>query len=104
MKQIHFLLYAFIIAVAVFTTSCDKDDDVTPPVISDLEIGYSNSLTGYLGSDLHVEATILAPGKIANIRIVIHPEGEDDHKSALGIAHNEAWEVDTTFTPGFMPM
>jgi hypothetical protein len=97
MKQIHFIIYTLIIVFAVFTTSCDKDD-VAAPVISDLEIGYNNSLTGYLGSDLHFEATILAPGKIANIRIVIHPEGEDEHKSTLGIAHNEEWEVDTTYT------
>lgn len=98
MKKIHLLLYALIMAFAVFTTSCDKDDDVTSPVISNLEVGLANSHTAYLGADLHIEAQILAPGKIANIRIVIHPEGDDDHKSALGIEHSEEWEVDTTFT------
>jgi hypothetical protein len=86
-----------VIIFVVFATSCDKDDDATAPVISELEIGLGNSMTGYLGADLHVEANIVAPGKIANIRIVIHPDG-DEHKSALDVARSEEWEVDTIYT------
>ncbi|MGQ1891377.1 DUF4625 domain-containing protein [Thermophagus sp. OGC60D27] len=63
-----------------FFWSCDDDDaSVSKPVISDLEIGLDDSHKAYVGSDLHVEAEIIAEGLIDKITIEIHQEeGGDD--------------------------
>ena len=95
MKQIYFLLILFSTLTIIFT-SCDND--VAMPTINDVEIGTNNSHTGYVGADLHVEATILAEGKIANIRVLIHQETEEKSKSALALEHTEVWEYDSTYT------
>lgn len=95
MKQIYFLLFLFAVSTTVFT-SCDKDD-VAIPTISDVELGASNSHKSYVGADLHIEATILAEGKISTIRVLIHQESEEESKSALAVA-SEEWVYDSTYT------
>jgi len=77
--------------------SCSKDEEATPPVISGFELGYQNSHSAYAGSDLHLEAAILAEGKIRNIILEIHPEGS--HKGIqLPALSGNPWEIDTTYT------
>ena len=82
----------FLIAIALtaglFFTSCEKDDDETnpKPVVDLTELGYNNDKIAYAGADLHIEAEIVAEGKIDKVTIEIHPEGENE------------WEFDTTFT------
>jgi hypothetical protein len=97
--KIIYRLFAIFSVLAILVTSCEKDE-VSAPVISDIELGASNSHTGYIGGDLHIEANILAEGKIANIRVLIHVEGEEE-KSASIIAHTEEWEFDSTYTASY---
>lgn len=70
------LFATVMMAFSVLFTSCSKDDadTVDKPVITDMEVGSSNSHVGYIGSDLHVEAEIEASGKIKSITIAIHKE------------------------------
>ncbi|MFO8002607.1 MAG: DUF4625 domain-containing protein [Marinilabilia sp.] len=75
-----------------------SDDDVRPPEIDISDIGYDNRGVAYVGSDLHIDAEIVAEGKIDHVRLTIHPEGDhlkDDHD------HHEEWQVDTTYTTGY---
>ncbi len=93
----------FLIAIAftagLFFTSCEKDDETNPkPVITLTELGYENGKIGYAGTDLHIEAEIVAKGKVDKITIEIHPEGEHEEKSASILLHEGEWEVDTTYT------
>jgi len=73
-------------AILVATTlisfnSCKKEEDKpdpasTPkPVVTLTELGLNNTKTGYIGSDLHIEADIVAEGVINTVKIEIHPEG-----------------------------
>lgn len=92
----------FLIAIAftasLFLTSCDKDDESNPkPVVTLTELGYENSKIGYAGTDLHIEADIVAEGTIDKVSIEIHPEGEHE-KSTSEILDEGEWEVDTTYT------
>jgi len=70
--------------------ACNKDGDVVArPSISNLELGSGNSKTGYPGADIHIEATIVAPGTVAGINVRIRPE------SGTG------WEFNNAFTEGY---
>ncbi|MGV8138992.1 MAG: DUF4625 domain-containing protein [Mangrovibacterium sp.] len=67
----------------LFFTSCDKDDDVAKPVISELELGIGDSHVAYIGADLHIEAEIEAEGRIDMITVEIHQEeGSSDEIEA----------------------
>ncbi len=82
----------------VFFNSCKKDDETIPkPVVDLTELGYENSKIGYAGTDLHIEAEILAEGKIDKVTIEIHPEGEHVKSTSMTL-HEGEWEVDTTYT------
>jgi len=73
----------------VFFNSCKKDNDEEPiakPQITLTEVGLNNSKIGYPGSDFHLEAEIVAEGKINTVKVEIHPEGTG------------TWEFDTTYT------
>jgi hypothetical protein len=69
----------FLIVIAfmagLFFTSCEKDDETVPkPVIDLLELGLANSKIAYIGADLHIEAEIVAEGKIDKVTVEIHQE------------------------------
>jgi len=90
------LFIAILFAAGLFFASCNNDDDVTPkPVIDLTELGYENSKIGYAGTELHIEAEIVAEGKIDVVTIEIHPEGE--HEGGRTYDEDE-WEVDTIYT------
>ncbi|MFW5760340.1 MAG: DUF4625 domain-containing protein [Cyclobacteriaceae bacterium] len=92
-------LIAIVFAAGSFCTSCEKDDETNPkPVITLSELGYENSKIGYAGTDLHIEAEIVAEGKIDKVTVEIHPEGEHEEKSSSATLNEGEWEVDTTFT------
>ena len=84
---------AFILAATsmVFFNSCKKDETPAKPVITIMEIGegdtHGNDHTAIIGGEMHIEAEIIAEGKIDKVNIRIHPES--------GI---EGWELDTTYT------
>ncbi len=80
-----------IIASATFT-ACEKDEETKSaanPVISEFELGLNNTNTAYRGTDLHIEATIVAEGKIEKVIVDIHPEGD------------ATWSFTKTYTDGF---
>ena len=86
-----------ILIFAIITTSCE-DEKINMPEILDFELGYENSKTGYLGSEFHIEANIIAENKIDIIKIEIHYEG--DHTKSIRIANGDDhhhWEVDLTY-------
>ena len=87
----NFKFYVCAILFSILFTACsDDDDDVTPaPSVANVEIGHGNNKTGYVGGDLHIDASIDAPGTIANVRVEIHPE------SGAG------WEFEEVYTDGF---
>lgn len=68
---------------AFVTTSCSEDEKVyAKPVISKLVVGGMHNTDGTVtgegtataGKDLHIEAEIVADGKIASIEIEVHNE------------------------------
>lgn len=73
----------------ILLTSCKKGEETPKPVITLTELGLDNTNTGYIGTDLHVEADIVAEGTISTVMIEIHPEGSAN------------WEFDTTYTEFF---
>lgn len=91
----------FIIAIAFITgfffTSCEQDDTTPKPDINILELGegdsHGNDHTAKIGGDLHIEAEIVAEGKIDKVSIRLHPEG--DHEDD---GDHKGWELDTTYT------
>lgn len=83
MKKILFILSIFLVF------SCKEDDVITPaPVITGVEVGSQNSKIGYAGSDLHLEAQILAEGTIAKVEVSIHKES------------GQGWEFKKDFSEG----
>ncbi len=83
--------YIAFFSIILFAAACSKDkEEVLPaPSLSDVEIGSGNNKTGYAGGDIHLEAQITAPAKIASVRVSIHPE------------EGAGWEFDSTYTEGF---
>ena len=81
-------------SLGLFVTACQ---DTPAPEINLLELGYENSKIAYSGSELHIEAEIVAEGNIETVQIVIHPEGEHE-KSASAVSDEHEWEVDTTYS------
>jgi len=93
------LFIAVALTAGLLFTSCEKNDETNPkPVVTLTELGYENNKTGYAGTDLHIEAEIVAEGKIDKVTIEIHPEGEHEEKSASTVLHDDEWEFETTFT------
>lgn len=65
----------FTVAIMAIFSSCEKDDDVVPkPVIREIELGIGDSHVAYIGADLHIQAEIVAEGKIDKITVEIHQE------------------------------
>jgi hypothetical protein len=92
----------FILAIAFTLAFSSCEEKVTAPIIQNIEIGTNNSKTAYIGGDLHLEAEIIASGKIANIRLLIHQEEEGEEAPAQKISsvvqHADEWELDSTYT------
>lgn len=68
----------FALLTSSIFTSCSSDDggDATAHAITIelTEVGSGNNLKATAGEDLHLEAEILAPGKIASVAVEIHSE------------------------------
>ncbi len=95
-RKINLIAIIFIAGLALY--SCKKEDeDVPQPTINLTELGYDNNKIGITGSELHIEADIVAEGTIDKVMIEIHPEGEHG-KSITIILDEDEWEVDTMYT------
>ncbi len=77
--------------VSLLFTACSKNKDDVPasPLVTDVEIGSGNNKIAYTGSDLHLEAQIIAPGTIANVQVEIHP------------VSGTGWKFDSVYVNGF---
>ena len=78
MKHTKLILFASIFLLMI--SACKKEEETTPPKpdVTISELGYENSKIGYAGTDLHIEAEIVAEGNIDKVTIEIHPEGEHE--------------------------
>lgn len=89
MKNIFLVIFALVLFI-----SC-KDEDVTsPPVISGVEVGTGETNNGKVvrGTDLHVEAQIVAEGTISEAEVHIHGAGweyEMDFPNLVGKKNGE---------------
>jgi len=89
-----FYFIVFLLSGLLWLNSCEKDDELAKPEITNIEIGYDNSKLATLGNDLHIEAKIVALGKINTVQVTLHPEGEHEHKSGF---EEEEWEFDSVY-------
>lgn len=94
------LLIAFAFSTALFFTSCGVNDndpaEIPKPVISGLELGIGNSKIAYIGSDLHIEAEIVAEEIIDKISVEIHKE--DGSGNEIKVEYTEfSGKKNTTF-------
>mgnify|MGYP003677478673 CR=1 FL=1 len=86
----NFKLLSFFVLAAVTLSSCSSDDDSPliedAPLITNFEYGEGSShgdeQVGYKGSDIHLEAEIVAEGTVSSIALDIHAHdlepGEDE--------------------------
>lgn len=85
-------------AVLAFMVSCSEDDDPSPeaPVISNFSFGqgsdHGTGQVAYKGSDLHMEADIVAEANVSSISVSIHGH---DLTPAEG---EEEWDFEQSFT------
>ena len=77
--------------------SCQKDEEIKAPEFTVFELGYDNSGTAVIGEDLHIDAEIFAEGKVSDVRVTIHHEG--DHLKTILV--DEEWEYDSTYTTNY---
>jgi hypothetical protein len=82
----NFVLIFVILFAASTVVSCKKDEAKIPEILN-FELGHDNSKTVRAGSDLHVEAEVIAQNRIDVIEIDIHYEGV--HTKSVRIAHIE---------------
>ena len=76
-----------LVLIAIFFLASCENENVSVPQISNFELGLENSKTAYPGDEVHVEADIIAEGKISTVEVEIHPEGLEG-----------AWEFDSLYT------
>ena len=76
-----------LLVLLLLSAACSNDDvqNVSLPEINQLEVGASDEQTAYIGSDLHIEAEVLADGLVETIEIEMH-------------SNDTQWEFHHTFT------
>ena len=87
------ILFTTLLSVGLMFTACDNDDDKpAKPVVEIHELGDGHhgaaqikafaddddDHTAVIGEDLHIDAEIVAEGKIAKIIVELHSEDTDD--------------------------
>lgn len=74
-----FKTLAAVLAISLGATlsSCEKENDetVAKPRITLEELGHDNSHEAHLDDELHIEADIVAEGKISKVVVELHNEG-----------------------------
>lgn len=74
MKLYNFLSISLLATMAIVFNGCKDDSDTEKPVIANLKLGINNNHVAYIGTDMHIEAEIIAAGKIASVTVEIHSE------------------------------
>jgi hypothetical protein len=83
-----------LIATAITFSSCKKDnEDKTPPIVTELEIGLNNSMTFFQGGDVHLEFVATDNEELGYYTVEIHPESD---KKISGWEFYQRWD----FEPG----
>lgn len=91
--KIKFIALFLAFGALVFN-SCKKDKPIIPaPKITITELGHENSKKVVAGTDLHVEADIVAEGKIKIVVLEIHKE-KGGHKSA---SESQEWKLENIY-------
>ncbi len=101
MKKNKLYTTILIAGSVLFAFSCDDNNEISAPEIRDLELGHGNTKTASVGSDIHIEADVVAEGRISTIKIEIHLEGEEhdhDHDHLLMDEDDHGWEFDSVYT------
>lgn len=93
------LLIAMTFVFGLFFISCNKDDDevIPSPTINNLELGIGDSHTAYIGSDLHIEAEIVAEGLINTILVEVHAEDGSDNEVEAEFDYSDQTLKNTSF-------
>lgn len=83
------IIIALLLITSIFA-ACKKDKvELAGPTINGLEVGHENNKTAYPGTDIHIEAAIVAAANIAKVTLEIHP------------ATAGGWEYEQEYTEGF---
>ncbi len=96
MKALFYLATAFLIISLSISCENDETTDNEKPMIEDLEVGHNDTI--HAGGKAHVSFSASDNDVLDYFRIVIHYEGEHDHKSAV---EEHEWELDTTIYDNF---
>jgi hypothetical protein len=97
MNKTNLTVFLFAVLLAV-VTGCKKDEEGAPkPVIQEFELGHDNTKTVVRGEELHMDVGIVAEGKISEIYVEIHHEGDHGQKSVFYLTELE-WEFDSVYT------
>jgi hypothetical protein len=91
-------IFAISFAFLFLLSSC-ADEEPAAPVITNFELGYDNNKVAHRGDDLHMDAEIVAEGRIDRIQVEIHHEGEHGKKSSVVTVFDAMeWEFEYTWT------
>jgi len=96
MKSDTYIKLLIVTATLLFS-SCEKDESAKP-LVDEFELGYQNSKKATLGNDLHINAEVVAEGRINTIQVEIHSEEEHGGKGTGSLFHDGEWEFDSTYT------
>lgn len=80
MKHLFKLKQLVIVLAIIGLLSSCEDDENSKPVITLNEVGLNNSHIAYAGSDLHIDAEIIAEALIEKIVVEIHAEEAMDEE------------------------
>ncbi len=92
------IFFWMILIVGALSGGGCKDEDQGKPQIVLTELGQNNNKVAYTGSDLHINAEIVADGKIDNILVEIHQEGDHSKSRLIGVSALMAWDFDSVYT------
>jgi len=92
------IIYLLSLTAVLSLNSCENEETISKPEIILTELGYENTKTAVQGSDLHIEAEVLAEGKIKTIQVIVQPEGGHVKKGSVRSFVFDEWEFDSVYT------
>jgi len=96
MKKLRHVWLLSILGLTLFSCQDDEDVNFDSPVISEFKFGeggtHETDGTAFRGSDLHLEASIMAESTVASVTVTIH-----GHDLEVGEGEEE-WDFSQTYT------